>query len=67
VELNWKAICTGDKHFSLSFSRYALPQVTGEKKVGRRLAWRLGGGWRATGEACGRTTGARCCYGSEKD
>jgi hypothetical protein len=52
VELNWKAICTGDKHFSLSFSRYALPQVTGEKKVGRRLAWRRrlasdGGGMRS--------------------
>jgi hypothetical protein len=48
VKLNWKATCIGDKHFSLSFSCYAPPQVTGEKKVGRRLTWRLD--WTAAGE-----------------
>jgi hypothetical protein len=61
VELDGKATCTGDKHFSLSFSCCALPQVTGEKKVRAEasvaIGWRGCGGWRATVEACGRTMG----------
>jgi hypothetical protein len=58
VELDGKVTCSGDKHFSLSFSRCALPWVTGEKKVeeeasvatGQRGLWRLasdGGGMRS--------------------
>jgi hypothetical protein len=62
VELDGKATCIGNKHFSLSFSRCALPQVTGEKKVREEASvatgWRGCGSWRATMEACGRTTGA---------
>jgi hypothetical protein len=62
VELDGKATCTGDKHFSLSFSCCALPRVTGEKKVREEASVATGrrgcGGWRATVEACSRTTGA---------
>jgi hypothetical protein len=62
VELDGKVTCTGNKHFSLSFSRCALPRVMGEKKVREEASVATGrrgcGDWRATVEAYGQTMGA---------
>jgi hypothetical protein len=81
VELDGKVTGVGDKPFSLSFSRCALPRVTGEKKAREEAGMATGrrgcGGLRAAGEVCSRTMGAgaggarddgtRDCHVSKKD